>query len=495
MTIEAANRVLTAVEKARAVNEDPRFYGSFAEIGAGQEVARWFFRAGKASATIAKTMSAYDMAFSDAIYGAEETHRYVCESRLLKMLDKEYGHIKNRIWESRGERSQFFVFADTVASKSLRTGAAGHGWLGVRFQAEPLATPSDLVVHLRLPEGSALEQQEAIGTVGVNLVYGCFFHRNDPVSLIASLKDNLKAGQIEIDMIRFTGPAFEHVDNRLMSLQLVRLGLTDAVLLSPEGQMLQPSEALYKKHLLVQRGRFRPVTRLHVDMLESAKRQFLSDASIKEEDLISIMEITINNLLMESNSASSGIDVQDFLDRVDTLSSLGQHVLISNYGEYYRFSEFLTKYTNAKAGIIMGVGHLHKIVDKSYYKDVPGGFLSSLGLLFRDNIRALIYPAFSLSTEQPSPKEASEGGLKPISAETYAPSREIRHLYQHMLENRMIQSIDHFDADSLFINSDVVLAKIKSGDPSWESQVPLEAAKVIKAKGLFGYLGSVKKTS
>lgn len=472
--------VMSPLDKAKAINEDLSKYGSFAEIGAGQEVARWFFRAGKASATVAKTMSAYDMVFSDAIYGAEENHRYVCESRLLSMLEKEYAHIENRIWDLRGARSNFFVFADTVASKSSRSNQSGHGWLGVRFQTEPLGPHNDVVIHVRMLDGTALEQQEVLGVAGVNLIYGCFWHYRDPVRLMETLRDCLRRDQIEIDMIRFDGPAFKSVDNCLMSLHLVRLGLTDAALISPEGENLQPSEALYKKHLLIQRGRFRPVTNLHLDMLEAGKRQFLKDPAVKESDLVCLMEITLNNLLSDGK-----LDIHDFLARVNVLQALGHHVLISNYGEYYRFSEFLRKYSNAKVGLIMGVGHLNKIFDKSFYSNVHGGLLASLGLLFREDIKALIYPAHSLSTTMPSPEEKPAGLVPMITARSYEPAPELKHLYRYMYENHAIEDIESPRLEMLSINSEKVLADIQKGVPGWEKFVPSVASKMIQERKLF----------
>ncbi|HKB92452.1 MAG TPA: TonB-dependent receptor, partial [Opitutaceae bacterium] len=287
--------LLTANRKALTINLDEPRYGTFAEIGAGQEVARVFFQAGGASGTIAKTMSAYDMTFSDAIYG--KAPRYVSQERLEHMLDHEYKLLLERLDQARGERTTFFVFANTVATKSFKGNNDAHGWMGVRFQINPREEPNDIFLHLRMWDKDNLMQQQALGIAGVNLLYGAFYYRDDPKRLIQSLVDNVGADRIEIDMLKFKGPAFKQIDNRLLSLQLVQHGLTNAVMFGPNGDVLQPSEVLYKKAILVERGSFRPVTHVNVDMLNCACAQFVQEPLVKGKDVIVLMEITMNNLL------------------------------------------------------------------------------------------------------------------------------------------------------------------------------------------------------
>jgi hypothetical protein len=470
---------LSPIDKARIINHDPYKYGTFAEIGAGQEVARNFFRSGKASSTIAKTMSAYDMIFSDSIYGPEPGKRYVCESRLKKMLDHEFDLIRERIWNSRDPKTHFFVFADTVASKRNITGLdGGHGWLGVRFQSKAETEPSEVIIHVNLLDKYTLDQQEAVGTVGVNLIYACFYLNNDPEKLIDSLKDSLKDGQIEIDMIRCKGPAFKNVDNRLMSLRLVEQGLTNVVLFSPKGESLQPSEVLYKKHVLIQRGRFKPVTKLHVEMLESAKTAFTKDCKINESECMSIMEITLTNLLSDGR-----VNIHDCIAQIEVLGSLNQYIMISNYPEYYRLSEFLSKYTRENVAIVMGIAHLDRIFDEKYYTEVPGGIVAALGNLFRKNVKAYIYPAYSLSTEKPAPAYEKSRSLH--TCMNYLPPENLKNLYAHFMSNKYIRDLPVIRTESLEINSEDVLKMIQSGNPEFMKFVPEAAAKIIQEKSYF----------
>lgn len=512
----APEHQLTSVEKARIINNDPKIYGSFAEIGAGIDVARWFFKAGRASATIAKTMSAYDMVFSDAIYGAEKNHRYVCESRLLKMLEKEFSLLQIRLENVRADRSTFFAFADTMASKSVREGGdGGHGWMGVRFQTHPMGPSNDVILHLRLLDTSAIDQQEAVGIVGVNLIYSCFYHHDNPVTIVDTLCDALRQSRIEVDMIRFSGPAFKDVDHRLMSLRLVQNQLTDAVLISPEGTTLQPSEVFFNKHLLVQRARFRPLTKLHVEMLESAKKQFLKDCSETEANLIPVMEITLEDLERAATDAGGTRDthemLRDYLARVQVLCAQGYHVLISNYSKYFQLSEFFQKYSAGKVGLVISAANLPRIFQQRTYADVPGGILSALGQLFRENVRAYVFPALltsantSSSAAQEAPtsgteentgvidlnlltqaqKSQSQNAEKFISAKNFTPPAELVNLYAHMLQSHAIEDIKEFDTQVLSLRSDEVLEKLKRNDPTWKDAVPAKAAQCIVEKRLF----------
>ena len=363
----------------------PPKYGTFAEIGAGQEVAREFFQAGGASGTIAKSISAYDMVFSDAIYG--KAPRYVSRERLKLMLDHEYQLLIDRLSSTRGERTNFFVFADTVATSSYKGTNEAHGWLGFRFQTEPKGEPSEIVLHVRMWDKEAVLQQQALGIVGVNFIYGALYYRSDLAKLIESLRDNLGMDRIEIDMLRFSGPAFESVDNRLMSLFLVKFGLTNAVMFGQKGEVLQPSEVLYKKAILVERGSFRPVTHVNVDMLNCATAQFIQEPSVKGKGLVVLMEITMNNLL-----AAGSLDAQDFLSRVDLLADIGFTVLISNYSEYYRLTSYFRRYTKEMIGVAMGVNNLLEIFNEKYYENLEGGILESFGRLFRNSVKLYIYP-------------------------------------------------------------------------------------------------------
>jgi hypothetical protein len=484
--------LLTPTRKALTINLDGVKYGTFAEIGAGQEVARVFFHAGGASGTIAKTISAYDMVFSDAIYG--KAPRYVSRERLKLMLSHEYELLIERLAAVRGDKTTFFVFADTVAAKSFKTNNDGHGWMGVRFQSEPQGEPSDIVLHMRMWDKENVLQQEALGILGANLVYGAFYYRDDPRRLVESLLDNVGADRIEVDMLEFSGPAFRHVDNRLMSLHLVRHGLTNAVMFGPGGAVLQPSEVLHHKAIMVERGNFRPVTNVNVDMLNCATAQFVQEPLVKGKDVIILMEITMNNLL-----ASGSIDAPDFLARVDLLGDIGFTVLISNYSEYYRLSSYFRRYTNEMIGVALGVNNLIEIFNEKYYENLEGGILESFGRLFRQAVKLYVYPmrqdAFErfLASGLPS---AATAGVTPqgyaanvlINARNAQVADHLRNLYDHLAQNRYIESIVGFDPDVLHIFSRDVLRRISERDPSWESMVPGPVAASIKRRCLFGYV-------
>src|SRR6266446_8416638 len=346
-------------EKALQINLDSAKYGTFAEIGAGQEVARRFFRVGGAAGTIAKTMSAYDMTFSDAIYGPAD--RYVSRVRLQTMLDHEYNLLIERLDRKFGADKTFFVFADTVAARSFKKRNESHGWLGVRFQSQPRGQPSEIIIHVRLLDEANVDQQEALGVIGVNLLHGAFYCRQ-PGKLISSLQDNLPAGRVEVDMIKFSGPVFQNVDNRLMSLQLVSQGLTDAVMFKADGETVQPAVVFYKKAILVERESFRPVTYATNDMLDGARRVFLKHCDCSKDDIVVLMEMTVENLL-----AGGQLDHADFLARVDILGALGRTVLISRFREYYRLAGYLFRYTDRLVCLVRGFRNLLSFPDQQYY--------------------------------------------------------------------------------------------------------------------------------
>jgi hypothetical protein len=480
--------LLTTNRKAHTINLDDTIYGTFAEIGAGQEVARLFFQAGGASRTVAKTISAYDMAFSDAIYG--KAVRYVSEERLALMLDHEYQLLDERLKASRGDRSTFFVFANTVATMGYKSNEA-HGWMGVRFQADPGAAPSDVVLHVRMWDMESVLQQDALGIAGTNLIYAAFFYRDDPQRFIQSLADNLGVDRLEVDMLKFSGPAFANVDNRLMSLNLVLFGLTNAVMFGPEGSVLQPSGVLYKKAVLVERGSFRPVTHINVDMLNCATAQFVQEPALKGKEVVVIMEITMNNLL-----ATGELDQTDFLSRVDLLGELGFTAMVSDYSEYYRLTSYFRRYTKEMIGVAMGINNLHEVFDEKYYEHLEGGILESFGRMFRHAVKLYVYPMrqemydrYLQGGDANQPTAAVGHAFASdvlITAKNVQVVDHLRNLYAHLLENHYLDCIVGFDRDVLNIFSRDVLRRIKEGDSSWEQMVPAKVAAAIKERQLFG---------
>jgi hypothetical protein len=479
---------LTTLQKARRINLDAPMYGTFAEIGAGQEVAREFFHAGGASGTIAKSISAYDMIFSDAIYGKCE--RYVSRERLGLMLDHEYGLLVERLSAIRGERTNFFVFADTVATGNHQRTNEAHGWLGMRFQAAPMSEPSEIVLHVRMWDKDPVMQQQALGIVGVNLIYGALYLRSDPRTLIESLQDNLGIDRIEIDMLHFSGPSFEAIDNRLMALHLVECKLSNAVMFGPQGEVLQPSEVLHKKAILVERGSFRPVTHVNVDMIACATAQFVQEAAVKSKEVIVLMEITMNNLLSEG-----ALDARDFLSRVDLLADMGFTVLISNYSEYYRLTSYFRRYTKEMIGVAVGINNLLEIFNEKYYENLEGGILESFGRLFRNAVKLYVYPMSREAYERYIVESRNSGETAQsaapsilITAKNVRVDDRLASLYSHLLENHCIDSIVGFDTNILGIFSRDALKRIRDHDVIWEDMVPKSVAIAIKRRGLFGHV-------
>src|SRR5438876_8949381 len=429
-------------EKALRINLDPAKYGTFAEIGAGQEVARRFFRVGGGAGTIAKTMSAYDMTFSDAIYG--RANRYVSRVRLQKMLDHEYDLLIERLDRKFGNEKTFLVFADTVATRSFKERNESHGWLGVRFQSQPLGQPSQNIIHVRLLDEANVEQQEALGVIGVNLLHGAFYHRQ-PEKLISSLHENLPSGRIEVDMIKFSGPLFQSVVNRLMSLQLISQGLTNAVMFKADGETVQPAEVFYKKAILVERGSFRPVTYATNDMLDGARRVFLTQCDCSPEDLVVLMEMTLENLL-----AGGQIDHADFLARVDILGALGRTVLISKFAEYYRLAGYLFRYTNKSIGLVMGVPSLIEIFNEKYYTNLEGGILEALGRMFKGGLKLYVYPMLD------------ETSGKLVTGTQIGVAPNLRSLFRYLIDNQYVQEITEYHPEYLRIHPHNSLPKLQS---------------------------------
>ena len=462
--------ILTAKQKALRINLDPGIYGTFSEIGAGQEVVRHFFRAGGASGTIAKTMSAYDKDVSDSIYGKEENNRYVCESRLRKMINHEYQLTENRLDREKHPGKRFFSFANTVATIDFKKRFKGHGWLGIKFQTTPEKSPNEVILHVQLHENEASLQQETIGVLGVNMLYGCFFYYQNPQEFLKSLYDHLTRDQIEIDMISMTGPDFETLDNRLLSLQLVKNGMTDAVIFSPDGQNLQPADLLYKKNILTIRGSFRPVTKVNIDMIINGYNAFVKEQRVDPDNLQVLFEITLNNL-----RADGAIDEQDFLDRADILCSLGQTVLISNYQEYFKLVQYFSTFTSKRMGLIIGVTNLIELFDEKYYRTLNGGILEAFGILFTRDLKVYLYPAKGTDdTEMLTTKNT------PIHP-------RIRPLYDYLIYNGRIVDLKGFDPEVLSIESREVLKMIKTGQAGWEKMVPNYVDVMIKNNRLFGF--------
>jgi len=463
-----ANPQADTHQKALKINLDPRWYGSFAEIGAGQEVVRWFFRVGGAAGTVAKSMSAYDMQVSDAIYGPAK--RYVSRERLQAMLDLEFNLNIERLGDARGDTTSFFAFADTVVARSFKGGNECHGWMGVKFQSHPRDEPSQIIVHVRMLDDNAAQQQEALGIVGVNLLHGAFFLHHDPERIVEGLLDSLATSRIEIDMIEFTGIEFRHVDNRLTALKLVQLGLSGAAMFGPNGGVLQPSEVLHKKAILVERGSFRPVTHVNVDMMRCAREKFASDPANAGKPVVELMEITMRNLLAQGTQ----VDRRDFLARADLMCACGMTVMISDFFRYYRLAAYLQTFTQERIGIVMGVPSLVELFDEKYYTDLPGGILESFGRLFKNDLKLFVYPL----------RQHQQDQLATI--ENIQVHSSLAKLYGYLADRGSFVDLDNYNANYLHIFSRDVLQRIAARDDSWEQAVPPAVAELIRKRGFFG---------
>jgi len=459
-------QVLSTAQKALQINLDLKKFGTFAEIGAGQEVARWFFHVGRAAGTVAKSISAYDMAVSDSLYG--KTDRYVSRARLEAMLATEFVALQKRQAGRAPQHDALFVFADTVATRSVSQHRLGQGWLGIRFQNHPGEEPSEIIIHAAINDSESVLEQEALGILGVNLIYGAFYCDCEPKVVIGSLMDGLNRRRAEIDMIRFSGPAFSKVDNRLMSLQLVESQLTDAALFTAAGDVVQPSEVLYGKPVLIERGSFYPITKLTLDMLLQAQKQLAAQGATGGQPPVLVMEMTLNNL-----STTRQVDPKDFLARVDLLGALGMMVMVSNHTRFDEVTSYLRKATQNCIAMAVGIPTLREIFMEEYYADLPGGILEGMGRLFQGNVKLLVYPT----------RETADGPVETVESVDIDPRQ--RSLYQYLLDRGGIVAIEEFDSTQLHIRPQEVLSKLQSGDPSWETMVPPEVAKLIRERNLF----------
>ncbi|KIX22971.1 nicotinate-nucleotide adenylyltransferase [Flavobacterium sp. 316] len=456
-------------DKALRINLNESIYGTFAEIGAGQETVRHFFRAGASSGTIAKAMSAYDKDFSDAIYGVEDDGRYVTESRLKKMLAHENQLTEERLKRDKHPNKIFFSYANTVATIDFAKQYKGHGWVGIKYQVEPDEDYNEITLHIRFKETDAKLQQETLGILGVNLIYGAFYKYNDPKKLLRYLYDHLDKDQLEIDTINFSGPRFADVDNRLMSLQLVKNGMTDAVMFGPDGHNILPAAVLYKKNILALRGSFRPVTKVNMNMYKKSYNMFIEEKKVDPENTFVVFEITLSNLKAEGE-----IDERDFLDRAELLCSLGQTVMISNFQEYFKVVEYFSNYTKARMGLAMGVNNLVDIFDEKYYRHLSGGILEAFGKLFYRDLKVYLYPM-----------KEDDGTI--VNSDNLKVHPRMKELYKFFKFNGKVVDITDFDEKNLDIFSRQVLKMIGNGEPGWEEMLPEGIPNLIKTHQLFGY--------
>ncbi len=450
-------RSKTTLEKALNINMDPRFYGSFAEIGAGQEVARQFFQAGRASQTIALTISAYDMTFSDIIYGKEKSGRYVCKSRLEKMLDKEYSKVELRLKESRGDNTCFFSFADTVSTGKMSC----HGWLGFRFQTKPHGAAQTVMLHVRFLDKHRLQQQETLSKLGVNLMYSCLFERNDMDEFLPGLFDQIKLGSIAIDIIEFFGDAFKKIDPLLFNLKLVHLGWSEAILIDENRQLQNPGDYLWGRALLIQRGFYNPVTNTHLDIFKRGLLHFTKEFNLKGQEALGLFEFTIDN-----RAKKLLLTPEESLHRVNMIAKLNIPTLVTRFTLFYQLKEFIRLSTPKPLGLVVGATHLEKLFDVSFYFDLSGGLMEGLGKLLGRFTRLYVYP-----------HKTNEICLM---TKSFFPNPQVKHIYNHFIEQNMIQDIAGCDEIKEFIHSEDIIKMIMKKDSAWKKLVPEKIQALVK---------------
>jgi hypothetical protein len=457
----AERTILSTYEKALALNLDPGKYGVFAEIGAGQETANWFFRVSASAGTVAKTISAYDMTMSDALYG--KASRYVSQSRLHAMLEYEYDLLEQRLGPSRGETTTFFSFCNTVRARGYKDTAECHGWLGVRFQLKPNTEPCEIVLHLRLLDETNQDQMDALGKVGVNLIHAAFNYRDSLKNFVESLADGLAHGRVEVDMLRFSGDGFRYVDNRLCALQLVQSGLTDAAMFNKNGEVVQAADALYKRPILLLRGSFNPVLKLHLDMICQSRAVFSNVMTDEQKErALELCEISTNNLLRDG-----AVDHTDFIDRADALQALGKTVLISRSAEFHRIATYLSRYTAEPIAIILSIGLLNELFKEKWSANLAGGILESFGRLFKNRVQLFVYPWHNTKS------------MELVTAENFKAPENWQYFYQHLMQNGRIRPVGVGDPGLLAMTSRKTLKLIQSGAGGWEQWVPAEAHQMV----------------
>ena len=470
------NRNLTLEEKTLKINLQSDVYGSFSEIGAGQEVVANFFRAGGSSGTIAFSRSAYDMKVSDSIYG--KAARYVSEERLRTMLNHEFDEVTKSL-DYRKEYTRFFAFCNTVESLNYHKTNQGHGWIGIRFQSKPNTRPNNIILHVKMHDQSNTAQQEALGILGVNLIYATYFNIEDNLDkFVDSLVHTLPKDRIEIDMLNVEGPDFEHFDNRMVALTLVKKGITEATMFDQTGRVLQPADELYKKSIILIRGRFRPVTKVNIDMLERTRECFYKEEGVEKKNVREIFELTLRDLTSDGKIAE-----KDFIDRTELLGALGYTVMISNYLKYYEVVDYLSEVSrNYKIGVLLGIYNLNNIFNEEFYSELNGGILEAFGKGFGRNSKLYIYPAINYKT----------GEL--FEFKDYKVPENLEGLLKFMIDNDKIEGLTKFEYELLKINADEVLEKIQThqDDDTWDSDVPDRVAKAIKFMRLFGYQPKVE---
>jgi hypothetical protein len=425
--------------KALAINLQASIYGSFAEIGAGQEVARWFLTVGAASGTVAQTISAYDKAVSDDTYGAGT--RYVSRERLLAMLDHEYKLVTERLGPTRSDRTCFFAFADTVATRNFKGDNEQHGWVGLRFQIQPRGDPSDVLLHINLMDPTAQQQQEALGVLGVNLLYGAHHARGSADEFLACLSDTLSIDRLEIDVLELSGPAFAGQDPRAWCLELLRKKMAQAIVFDSSFHVVEPSSVLRKRPLIIDRGRFDTLERFHADMLRAGDRALRAERIDLHREPLGIVEIALHPVLDDDAP-----DNRTFLARVESALGLAP-ALVTDLPEAYQLAPYLRRYTTEPLRLVGGVAMLAYILQSQFYDALVGSLLEGLGKLFASNVKFYAYPMPRAAVTEalgsgPSRVHIADSKSAVIGADDLILEPPLLHLYRYLREAGWVVPIE-----------------------------------------------------
>jgi len=422
---------IDAHQKALSLNLDATAFGSFAEIGAGQEVARWFLRVGGASGTVAKTISAYDKEVSDDLYGSGT--RYVSQPRLLAMLNNEWAQLLFQLHASRGATTRFFSFVDTVSARNFSGTNECHGWLGVRFQAHPLGEASDVVLHVNLQDESNLQQQAAVGILGVNLIYAVFHHLGAPDEFLKSVAEDLPLSRIEIDCVELAGPAFEAWDRLRLHASLITLGLAEAIMFSADGKILPPDEVLYKKAVVLAPGAFDIVQHFHAELIQTTLAQIPKQELAQSKGPIGLFCLSAAG----NPLTPSPLSVPEIVDHVQALQKLGNGVMVFREQELYKMCGFVNRFTKARIHFAVGLSLVVWAL-QDRYEDLGGSLLEGLARLFRENVRLSVFPIPEQNLQQWESSGKMTGwkwtvaeGL--VHADELHPAEPLNHLYQYLL--------------------------------------------------------------
>lgn len=429
-----AREIFETKRKALKINLDAAIYGTFAEIGAGQEVARNFFEAGAASGTIAKTMSAYDMAFSDAIYGAEESGRYVSRTRLIKMLSHEFNLLTERLHMEKYDNKKFFAFADTVTTLNFTKTNEPHGWLGIRFQSEVDGPTNDIVIHVRLLDSDNRLQSKVLGILGVNLVFAAYYYAHDPQVMIESLVDNLSIGSVEIDLVKVDGPVFENANERLLNLYLIAKGFANAAIFRPDGKAAQIKDFLYKKDIIVLRTKYKQKSLPNFDLFNQAVEQFKKNTQADPGNIVVLIEVLMGNVLDEDLDVTIE-DLQYFAHRAEELCSTGNNVMVSNFRRNNHLAEFVKTFKPRNVGIATNVSNLRNIFNSDNYnkENYTNELLSYISGMFSKNVKLYAYPYLNKKEN------------KIVTTKNMKVSPEAKPLYDFLIQNHYIIDIEDYD--------------------------------------------------